>query len=163
MVNIGIADQLSKINIMKLKAPDGQTYAQKLKIAADHLANCIQWRINEFYDSYEPVVYERTYNMYNSLRVEDIADIRVSGNTLSISLIFDEGANHESLFEEASVNTAFLMNYGYQVHKEVWFKDIEYFGWRKGFHFIEKGIEDFNSTNKLGIRISIEKPDTYYV
>lgn len=158
-----IRDKLRKKDILTLTAPTGRTFAEELKIAANYLADCIQKHIDDFYESYTPRVYDRTLELYSSLSVDDIADIRISYNVLSISLRFDEGANHKSLFGEEVVNTAYLMNYGYQVIKDVWFKDVEYFGWRNGFFFVEKGIEDFNKTNSLGIQIKIEKPRSYYV
>ena len=52
------------------------------------------------------------------------------------------------------VNTAYLLNYGYRVKKDVWFKDYENFGYREGANFVEDGIDDFNSTNTLGIKIT---------
>ena len=87
--------------------------------------------------------------------------IRVVGNTLEIDIFFDEGAIHKSgdgikgwSGNGDEVNVAYLLNYGYRVEKDVWFKNIPYFGFRPAANFVEDGIDDFNATNTLGINIT---------
>ena len=40
------------------------------------------------------------------------------------------------------------------IKEDVWFKNIPYFGFRPAANFVEDGIDDFNSTNTLGIKIT---------
>ena len=62
---------------------------------------------------------------------------------------------HKSLWGGGEVNTLLLMNSGYQV-KTGWHKDIPYFGYREGGHFLEKAVERFNKDNAFGIEINID-------
>ena len=75
---------------------------------------------------------------------------------LKMMLKHDTAVNLATYRNGEIVNTAYLLNYGYAVKKDVWFKNYENFGFRKGGHFVEEGIADFNTMNKLGIRIAIK-------
>lgn len=164
-----IQSQLKGIDVKKLKTKSGKTLGKLLYEEAQRLRDCIQKRIDIYLNTFEPVMYERTGGLESSLRVDDFLNIRVVGNRLEIELFFDDGAVHSSGEQLVDmygnewdgngeeVNTAFLVNYGYKVKKDVWFKDKENFGYREGEHFVEKGIEDFNATNKLGIVVDVIK------
>ena len=146
---------------------NGKTLAENLYNEANRLRNCIQNRLNIYlkthpyrYGGTSPT-YERTGGLENSLKVDDILSIRVVDNALEIDIFFDEGAIHKSGDgiqgwggNGDEVNVAYLLNYGYRVKKDVWFKNIPYFGFRPAANFVEDGIEDFNSTNTLGIKIT---------
>lgn len=167
---MNIKNQLKGMDITKVKMSNGKTLGQNLQSEAERLRTCIQKRLEEYLDSYNPIVYERTGGLRDSLQVDDFLNIRVVGNSLEIDLFFDDGAIHKSGDgikgwdgNGEDVNTAFLLNYGYEVKKDVWFKDKENFGYRKGGDFVKKGIEDFNKSNKLGIKVYVVEPYESYV
>ena len=95
-------------------------------------------------------------------------NIKIVGVSIEIDLFFNSDAYHASgdgittpqgenwQGSGEVVNTAYLLNYGYAVKRDVWFKNYENFGFRKGGHFVEDGIADFNIMNKLGIRIAVK-------
>ena len=142
---------ISKIDLLKVKAPSGLTYAQELVNAANLLAQCIQSRI-------------RQGSLQNSISTADIADIVVTGNRLTVSLKI-QNSLRPSLFKkwnQSDANVFWLLNDGYAVKKDVWFKNIPNFGYRAAAHFVEQGIRDFNGKNKLGIQVEVNRPLFYY-
>lgn len=156
----GLAAQLSKIKVQNLKTKSGLTYGEILKSEADRLRGCIQHRLDVYLASYTPKVYKRTHFLERSLRVEDIMNIYAFGKTLRIDVYFDDSGYHKSgdgikgwKGNGETVNTAQLLNYGYQVKADMWFRDIEYFGHRKGGYFIENGILDFLHNNPYGLKV----------
>lgn len=154
----GLTSQLSKLNVQNLKTRSGLTYGEILKGEADRLRDCIQHRLDVYLTSYTPKVYKRTHFLERSLRVDDIMNIYAVGKTLWIDVYFDDSGYHKSgdgikgwSGNGETVNTALLLNYGYRVKADVWFRDKEYFGWRRGGYFIEDGISDFLQNNPYGI------------
>lgn len=168
-----LEEQLSKIAIKKAKLSNGETLAEVMAREAHRLAECIQYYIDEWYNSYEPTVYDRTYRLHGALYAEDIADIRVVGNTLRISVIFNEDlAIHESfesvgfydkdedrdIYYEFNPHDTFvplLFNNGWRAPRlaHILGRNIYMLTYFHGAHFIEAGIEKFNQTNRLGIKI----------
>ena len=125
---------ISKIDLLKVKAPSGLTYAQELVNAA------------------------------NAISTADIAEIVVTGNRLTASLKI-QNSLRPSLFKkwnQSDANVFWLLNDGYAVKKDVWFKNIPNFGYRAAAHFVEQGIRDFNGKNKLGIQLEVKRPLFYY-
>lgn len=53
-------------------------------------------------------------------------------------------------------NVFWLINDGYSVKKNVWFKHINNFGQRATQHYVERGIKEFNSINSYGMKIREE-------
>lgn len=158
---MSIANQLKSIDITKLKMSNGKTLAENLYSEANRLRDCIQNRMDMYMALYKPKMYKRTGGLEGPLTVDDILSIRVVGNTLELDIFFDEGAIHKSgdgirgwSGNGDEVNVAYLLNYGYRVEKDVWFKNIPYFGFRPATNFVEDGIDDFNATNTLGIKIT---------
>lgn len=156
------SNRLLKTLSKDIKMSNGKTLEENLYIEAERLRSCIQARLDLYLASYKVETYERTGGLSRSLKVDDFMNIKVNGNSLEISLFFDENALHQSGDgilgwdgNGETVNTAFLLNYGYNVKKDVWFKKIENFGWRTGGNFIEDGIDDFNNTNPMGIKVNI--------
>lgn len=100
------------------------------------------FELNNIYDSYEPKKYKRTYSLYDSFYMDENVRIQVSaaGSSLSIKMGFDDGAIHSGFYGD-KVNTAVLLNEGYQTHGS--FKDVPYLGFREPTHFIEKGINRY--------------------
>lgn len=172
---MSIRNQLKGIDIKKLKTSNGQSLDELLYIEAQRLKDCIQYRLDNYLSSYSPVMYKRTGRLQSSLKVDNFMDIKIVGNGLEINLFFDENANHMSgdgligwfgsewkgTGEE--VNIAYLLNYGYRVKKDVWFKNIENFGYREAGYFVEDGVDDYNKVNPLGIKVTIKQPNGYLV
>lgn len=106
--------QLQKLDVSKLKTAGGDTVEKELKRHARFLANCIMYRLDQVYDSYTPKIYNRTYDLYNSVYVDDkvFAEVSSTGASLSIKVCFDDGAWHRGLNGE-KVNTAVLLNEGW--------------------------------------------------
>lgn len=167
---MSLEKQLMGLDITKLKMTNGKTVEQNLRAEAKRLKSCIQKRLDEYMDRHKPEMYIRTGGLEDSLKIDDYITIKTSPLSLEIFLHFDENANHRSgdgilgwSGTGERVNTALLLNFGYTVKKGVWFKNIENFGYRQGGHFIEQGIEDFNKTNKMGIKVKAVYPDDYLV
>lgn len=134
--------QLKNLDVSKLKLKNGHIIENELKRHASILADCIMECLDEVYDSYTPKIYHRSYGLYDSLYIDDVVRVDVSsgGTNLSIALQFDENAVHKS-FEGKDMNTAVLINEGWQTHGS--FSSVPMLGWRTGEHFIEKGIEKY--------------------
>lgn len=121
-----------------------------LKKEVLRLKNCIQNRIDEYYSSYSPTTYDRTNKFKNSLMVEDFIDFNVVNNRIKIKLYFNPDlAWHESLFSDEGGYVPQLINSGWSWDKIITPND--HFSNYKGFHYIEKGIKDFNRNNPYGI------------
>ena len=143
---------LIKIDIKKLRLPNGRIFEQQMKYEAKRFLKILQEEIDDWYMSYSPVVYQRTYAMRDSIYAEDIVDIDTSGMQLTIKIKQTDAAMHKSLWGDGEVNALLLMNEGYQV-KSGWHKDIPYFGYREGGHFLEKAVERFEQENYFNIKI----------
>lgn len=143
-----------KVDIRKLRLSNGKTLEQQMKYEAKRFLKILQEEIDDWYDSYSPVVYQRTYTMRNSIDVEDYVDIDFSDMQITVNIKQTSAAMHKSLWGNGSVNALTLMNEGYHV-KSGWFKDIPYFGYREGGHFIEKAIKRFEQDNYFNIKIQI--------
>lgn len=142
-------------DIRKLVLPTGNTIEKQLKVEADRFLKILQEEIDAWYFSYTPMIYNRTYNMRDSIRVDDVVRVYPSKNQLVIDIVYSDDAFHKSLWSDDVINSIELMNEGYKV-KSGWHKDIENFGYRKGGHFLEKAIARFNKNNPLGIDIKIK-------
>lgn len=123
-----------------------------MKYEAKRFLKILQEEIDDWYMSYLPVVYQRTYAMMDSIYAEDYVDIDTSGMQLTIKIKQTDAAMHESLWGDGEVNVLLLMNDGYQV-KSGWHKDIPYFGHREGGHFLEKAVKRFEQENYFNIKI----------
>ena len=142
-------------DVSKLRLPNGRTFEQQMKYEAKRFLKILQEEIDKWYRSYSPKMYQRSYDMIHSIYAEDYVDIDTSGTQLTIKIKQTDEAMHKSLWGGGEVNALLLMNYGYKVSKG-WHKDIPYFGYRDGGHFIEKAIERFNQDNYFGIEVNIE-------
>lgn len=167
---MNLKDQLKKTDVTMLKFKNGKTYGQVMIEESNRLRDCIQARLDEYLNSYQPKMYNRTGVLQNSLKVDDILKLKVTGKTMSLDIYFDDSGYHQSGDgiqgwdgNGETVNTAYLLNYGYEVKEDVWFKDIPYFGYRPAGHFIEDGIADFEASNPYKIKVKIHKSDGYKV
>lgn len=159
-----LEQRLRKVDKRKLKNKSGKTLEDVMKEQGMYLRNLIQKYLDD-YLQFDPVVYafgrgRRTGDLQTSIVVDDIVTVKSNGNRLEIYVHFNENSYHSSGFgvwsgtDSRNVNVAELLNYGYRVEKNVWFKNIENFGWRIPAHFLEDAIDEFNATNTLGIKIT---------
>ena len=165
---MNLQNQIKKINAKKIKAKNGKAYGDILYSEAKRLMKCIEYEFNLYMASYTPKIYKRTGSILSSVHLQDYIQISARGKKISVKVYFDEHAYHPSGFginawsgNGSTVNVVQLLNYGYEVEKNVWFKDIENFGYRVGGNFIEKGVEDFLTNNPYGIKVVINSPTSY--
>ena len=150
-----LKESLKNLDISKLKLKNGKSVETELKRHAAILADCILDQLDKVYDSYEPKIYKRTYNLYNSVYIDDkvVAEVTAKGASLSITVGFDEGALHTGL-DGKIVNTAVLLNEGWQTHGK--FANVPYFGYREPTHFIE-AIEAYKQKVSDPFEVQINK------
>lgn len=142
-------------DLRKLVLPTGNTIEKQLKVEADRFLKILQEEIDAWYLSYTPIIYNRIYNMRDSISVDDVVRVYPSKNQLVIDIVYSDDAFHKSLWSDDVINSIELMNEGYKV-KSGWHKDIENLEYREGGHFLEKAIARFNKNNPLGIDIKIK-------
>lgn len=142
------------IDIRKLTLPNGRTIEQQMQHEAKRFVKILQEEIDDWYDNYNPSMYSRSYAMSHCIYAENMVDININSSTLEIKIKYTDAAYHESLWG-GEVDTLLLMNEGYKVSKG-WHKDIPYFGYRDGGHFLESAVERYNNDNDLGINIQID-------
>lgn len=152
-----IKRQLEEMDVSRLKLKNGNTIEKELKRHAAILADCIMYELDKVYDSYEPKKYERTFDLYNSLKIDRIRIcISAAGSNLNVRLCFDEGAMHPS-FDGDLVPVAWLINDGWQTHG--WFADVPYLGFREASNYIENGIERYKKSVNNPFKIKLTKGD----
>lgn len=152
MPNFNSLSELAKY----IGSPAGQqtVFGQKdvrkaLREAAVLLEKIMHEELEAYYASYSPTVYERTYGLLNSLRISPITQV---GNELYISVYFDrDAATHPSIFGGESGYVAQLLNEGWKWNNDIGINHLSHYS---GFHFVEKSIEQFNSQNRWGFKIS---------
>lgn len=173
--------QLDNLPLKKLKLSTGETLEEILAREAHRLYDCIQYYIDEYYRSYEPKIYERSYRYQGALYAEDIADIRVVGNTIRIGVAFQKDLaiqpNLKSVYRQdrddylnfqlptweywipiKNKHESFvplLMEFGWNAPRlaSMIGKSVYRLTYFEGIHAVEKGIRDFNKTNKYGIKV----------
>lgn len=155
-----IKEQIAKLAAKQLKTRSGETYAEALKREVDRLYDCINARINDYYESYTPIRYKRTYRFKRSLYAEDLVDIRAVGTQIQLSLRFDPDlAHHETWTSNGNGFVPVLLNYGFTNEKLKSYlgldEHIEHLTRLDPQLFIENGILDWNKTNKLGLTIDV--------
>ncbi len=157
----------------------GKSLSRAIAEQADLLRSLVEKYLREYLDNTHNARYCRTRDLSRSVKVE--SDITMENGRAVCKVYFDENANHRTGFgvwrvvdghgkydddvkafsakegNTRSVNTAYLLNYGYSVTKPVWFKDIPKFGQREGAHFVEDAINEFNAVNSLGIVLDPNK------
>ena len=176
MAVLSLKEQLSNIALKKVKLSDGKTLAETMEHEARRLYDCIQYYIDEYYKKYNPKIYERTFRYQGALYAEDIADIRVVGNTLSIRVGFhNDLAMHDNLsqiyWEDNYGNenwipisdshqsyVPLLMEKGWYAPKleNIIGRRVYRLTYFKGINAVANGIADYNKTNKLGIKINAD-------
>lgn len=153
-----LKEQLKKIDIKKVKVSNGNILPNVLANEARRLYRLIQYKIDDYYNSYDPIVYNRTGDFRKSLYVEDIANIRVVGNSLVISMGFNQALSmHRNIFDGHNSFVPLLMEQGWYAKKlEKQYGMIERFTRFGGIHAIRDAIEEFNRSNKYGIVVNAD-------
>lgn len=150
-----ISKQLSRLDLSKVKMKNGRTVVDELKYHAAILADCIMNELDEVYESYTPKLYNRSYDLYNSLYIDEGVKIDISNNGagISIGIHFDENAIHKS-FDGSNSDVATLLNEGWNWKNSV---SIPYLSERSGTFFIDKGIEKYKKkvNNPFKVRLTI--------
>lgn len=155
-----LKEQIAKLAATQIKTRSGETYAEALKREVDRLYDCIQARIEEYYDSYEPKIYKRTYRFMGALYAEDLVDVRAVGTQIQLSLRFNPSlAYHDTWTSNGNGYVPILLNYGFENNKLKNYlgldHHVEHLTYLKPQLFIENGIMDWNRTNKLGLTIDV--------
>lgn len=115
-----------------------------MKQLGNLLKDCIQYYLDLYYAQRSPSVYKRTFGLQNSLQIEDFVNISLDTQLLTINLSFNDNLSWgNSLWNSSDGYKPILIDQGWEVKKDVWFKDIEHFGWQSGANFIENGIKEF--------------------
>ena len=171
-----LKEQLAQIALREVRMSTGETLAEAMASEARRLYDCIQYYIDEYYRSYEPQMYNRTYRYQGALYAEDIADIRVVGDTLSIGVAFHnalamhpnlEGVYHNHGYgddywlpiqDRHDTFVPLMMETGWYAPKlaSMLGHHVYRLTYFEGIGAVERGIKDFNRTNKLGIKVNAD-------
>ena len=169
-------NQIKRLIAKNIKMSNGKTYEQNLLHEAHRLKNIIARHLDiarkeHIPDPSKPFTYDRTGDFPRSLKVEDIVNMRIVGNTIELNVYFDpDGSVRPSGFginslatdiygefipwkSEGEVNIGLIYEFGYAVKKDVWFKNIPYFGYRSGTRFLSNAIDEFLADNPFNIKI----------
>ena len=152
-----IERQLARIVSGKVKMWNGLTIRQNLEKAVDYLYDCVDNFIQEYYLSYEPKVYERTFDFQDSLYAEDFIHARVNGNRIELSVSFRPSmAYHWNIWGDHMSYVPLLTNSGWHSRKleDAIGHSVPRFTRYEGYHFVEKAVQMFNRTNPYGVYIS---------
>lgn len=161
-----IEKYLENINPLDIKyKKTNLTYRQILQNETRRLKDILQRKIEDYYNSYSPKVYDRGNhggNLRNSLSVDDVCTVSANGMKLIMNIKINDNAIHNSILDDSEANSFWLLNDGWSVKKDVWFKDIYRFGYYEGAHFVEEAIEEFEKTSRYGIKVEVVRPLLYY-
>lgn len=150
-----IRKQLKNLDVSKLRMKSGRTVENELKHHAGILADAVMEELDAVYSSYSPKIYRRTYDVYNSLYIDDKVWIDVTSKEtgLSIGIHFDEGSLHRN-FDGEDSNIIGLLNEGWEWNNN---PHIPYLSERDGSHFIESAIEKYRQrvSNPFTVKFTI--------
>ena len=134
-----IIAKLRNLDVSKLRMKNGRTVEQELRYHTSILSDCIMEEMESSIYDYSPRVYRRTFDIWNSLYINDKVRVDVSskGTSLSISVQFSDEVMHEN-FEVEKVNVAAILNEGYKTHGS--FAEVPMFGFRDATNFIDNAI-----------------------
>ena len=164
--------KIKNLNLSKIKMGSGLTLAERMEKEARLLYDCIQQYIDNYYSSYAPTIYERSYYLQNALFAEKIADIRIDKTTMSISVVASRSmVIHDSLgsvwANDGQIplgdgsphpfNTLIGLNYGWKANGLAYLlgHHVPNLTYHRAVHFIEDGIKEYNRINKMGIKVKI--------
>lgn len=171
-----INDIIKNGNVGKLKIGKGKTIDQLLLEQANYLKSLILKNLRDYRKAFKPKRYRRGVHSKLEDSVEVSSKVKCVNGMYVAYVYFNEKANHRSGYgvwsvrdgrgkydddiqnadSDKNVNVAELINDGYAVNTPVWFKDIPNFGFRGGNGFIDRAVMEFNTTNSLGIVITLK-------
>lgn len=149
--------QLARIVSGKVKMSNGLTIRQNLEKAVDYLYDCVDNFIQEYYLSYAPKRYKRTFDFQDSLYAEDFIHARVNGNRIELSVSFRPSmAYHSNLWGDHMSYVPLLINSGWHSKKleDAIGHPIPRLTYYEGYNFVEKAVQMFNRSNPYGVYIS---------
>ncbi|MBO5970231.1 MAG: hypothetical protein J6S14_17260 [Clostridia bacterium] len=163
-----IEEQIRQIakdkNLGKSATLEGKELNAILISEANRLKDILAKHIRAYYDSYDPVVYQRRsrYNMADALEV----DASVKDKTISISfdedMVWNDSVKHPSRKHKirSDVNWGWgfepiLIDTGWRVKRPYARTPIHRFDYYEGYNFIQKAIAEFNSTNRHGLYVYV--------
>ena len=151
-----IEKQLERILQTEVKMENGMTLKQNLEGAVNYLYQILDNHIREYYLSYNPKEYERTFDFQDSLYAENFLQARVNGNRIELSVSFvDSMAYHQNLLGTHQSYVPLLINSGWYAPKlEREIGKVHRFTRYEGYHMVEKSIAQFNKQNPYGVHIS---------
>lgn len=146
----------SNLNSMVTDLSEGKRILEK---QAQRFKQCLIDVVNNYYASYDPVIYKRTFGLRESILVDDM--ISIEKNQISIDVgFFGEGVYGESLFGGEQGYKPHLIGEGWQVIHG-WHQDIYRFGFYEGFgNLIDKAIDLWSQSDTEGV-IIIQKYSKY--
>ena len=149
-------DMLIQDSVRRYVKENSAKLADLFNRASRYLAKCInrklykihQYNSDQFFDKFGNLngsnLLSKTSMSQNGYNVE-ITYVNELANVIRPSIFYHKTHKKANVF--------WLINDGYSVRKDVWFKYIINFGQRAGQHFVEKGIADFNATNPYGLKV----------
>lgn len=158
-----IKKQLRQLDVGKLKMKTGRTVEQEIRYHASILADCIMEEMQDSIYDYSNKVYKRTYDLWNSLYIDDKMRVDVSskGTGLSIGVHFSDEVMHENFFGEKT-NVAAILNEGYRTHGS--FADVPMLGFRDATKFIDNGILRYKQkvANPFKVKLNINNEERIF-
>lgn len=128
-----------------------------LRKAAQYFVASLKQGIHKFYASYSPVLYIRTSGLYPTVDFNNIGEVHIKQANATIEITFNEDIR-PSVFGQESIDAFWLMNSGYAVSRG-WHKNIPYFGYRAGAHYIEDAQKQTElAFADIGLTIKINNP-----
>lgn len=134
-----------------------------LKQEAERLEQYIKEEINNYYNSYEPKEYERTYNWLKSLRIDEPKPN--SDGTVSMEIYFDQDlAYHPSVMgkDQPMGYVPWLLEVGWSIEEKVGFSR-PMFTSHPGSRYIAKAVQRFNENNPHGLKVMVFHGDERYL
>lgn len=144
---------LLDIDFRRLKLNNGLTIEETLRSEANRFVEILRNEIMNWYGSYNPVMYGRTFGMAGSIFTDGGVSVDVDAQHFGIAINYSGAAISPGLWGSGA-NKLLLMNNGYAVGKGAWFSDIPMFGYRSGGHFLESALAKFNASNALGVTVT---------
>ena len=126
------------------------------------LEQLMKEELQKYFESYQPVQYERTGATMDSFRV---GEPYIEGNSICAEITFDDVlANHPSVIGEDQEfgYTPWLLSVGWDIRSKV-LADIPMFTHHPGSQYITTAVSRYNRQNKYGIIVSVYYGDEQYI
>ncbi|MGD6896093.1 hypothetical protein [Bacillus infantis] len=134
-----------------------------LTSAAKQLERYMKEELDNYFNSYEPSVYERTSSTISSIKVGNPR--KVTTNIWAIEITFDEElANHDSVMgsDQPKGYTPWLLEVGWDIRDKVDF-EAPMFTHHPGTEFVKKAVKKFNANNPHKLKISVSHNGQKYI